>query len=65
MSVGATGRIPLPDGAAVVEAEVSATTDVRTQLYLDGADEFEEIFELAENGKPFEVYSRTRLKRAK
>lgn len=29
------------------------------------ADEFEEIFELAESGKPFEVYSRTRLKRVK
>lgn len=29
------------------------------------ADEFEEIFELAESGKPFEVYSRTRLKRVR
>jgi hypothetical protein len=27
------------------------------------ADEFEEVFELAESGKPFEVYSRSRLKR--
>ena len=26
-------------------------------------DEFEEIFELAESGKPFEVYSRSRFKR--
>jgi hypothetical protein len=26
-------------------------------------DEFEEIFELAESGKPFELYSRARLKR--
>jgi hypothetical protein len=30
-----------------------------------GPDEFEEIFELAEPGKPFELYSRTRLKRVK
>ena len=30
-----------------------------------GPDEFEEIFELAAAGKPFEVYSRTRLKRVK
>jgi hypothetical protein len=28
-----------------------------------GPDEFEEIFELAENSKSFELYSRTRLKR--
>jgi vacuolar-type H+-ATPase subunit I/STV1 len=30
-----------------------------------GPDEIEEIFELAEAGKPFAVYSRTRLKRVK
>ena len=30
-----------------------------------GPDEFEEVFELAETGKPFTVYSRTRLKRIK
>ena len=30
-----------------------------------GPDEFEEIFELAEAGKPFEVYSRARLKRVR
>jgi hypothetical protein len=30
-----------------------------------GADEFEEIFELSAPGKPFELYSRARLKRAK
>jgi hypothetical protein len=37
----------------------------RETYVVHGADEFEEIFELAESGKPFEVYSRTRLKRAK
>jgi hypothetical protein len=30
-----------------------------------GADEFEEIFELAEPGKQFEVYSRARLRRTR
>lgn len=30
-----------------------------------GADEFEEVFELAEPGKPFELYSRARFTRAK
>ena len=30
-----------------------------------GPDEFEEVFELSEAGKPFEVYSRARLKRVK
>ena len=30
-----------------------------------GPDEFEEVFELAGPGKPFELYSRTRLKRIK
>ena len=30
-----------------------------------GPDEFEEVFELAQPGKDFEVYSRTRLKRVK
>ena len=30
-----------------------------------GPDEFEEVFEMSEPGKPFEVYSRTRLKRVK
>lgn len=28
-----------------------------------GPDEFEEVFEIAGPGKPFEVYSRARLKR--
>ena len=30
-----------------------------------GPDEFEEVFELSEAGKPFELYSRARLKRVK
>ena len=32
---------------------------------LHGRDEFEEIFELAEGGKPFEIYSQARLKRVR
>jgi hypothetical protein len=30
-----------------------------------GPDEFEETFELAQAGKPFEIYSRTTLKRVR
>jgi hypothetical protein len=35
------------------------------ETYLIGADRLEEIFELAEPGKDFSVYSRTRLTRAR
>jgi len=35
----------------------------RESYIIHGPDEFEEVFELAQAGKPFEVYSRTRLKR--
>ena len=35
----------------------------RETYIVHGPDEFEEVFELAQAGKPFEVYSRTRLKR--
>jgi THAP4-like, heme-binding beta-barrel domain len=35
----------------------------RETYVVHGPDEFEEIFELAESGKPFEVYSRSRLRR--
>jgi hypothetical protein len=37
----------------------------RETYVFHGSDEIEEIFELAEAGKPFAVYSRTRLKRVK
>jgi hypothetical protein len=37
----------------------------RETYVVHGPDEFEEIFELAEPGKPFERYSRARLKRVK
>jgi hypothetical protein len=37
----------------------------RETYKLIGGDEFEEIFELAPPEKPFEVYSRARLKRVK
>jgi hypothetical protein len=37
----------------------------RETYIVHGPDEFEEVFELAEAGKPFEVYSRARLKRVK
>ena len=35
----------------------------RESYIVHGPDDFEEVFELAQAGKPFEVYSRTRLKR--
>jgi hypothetical protein len=37
----------------------------RETYVVRGPDEFEEIFELAQGDKPFEVYSRARLKRVK
>jgi hypothetical protein len=37
----------------------------RETYLLHGADDLEEVFEMAEPGKQFEVYSRTRLKRAR
>ena len=37
----------------------------RETYIVHGPDEFEEVFELAEAGKPFELYSRARLKRVK
>jgi hypothetical protein len=37
----------------------------RETYLVHGPDEFEEVFELAEAAKPFQVYSRTRFKRLK
>jgi hypothetical protein len=37
----------------------------RETYVVHGPDAFEEVFELAETGKPFEVYSRARLRRVK
>jgi hypothetical protein len=37
----------------------------RETYVLLGPDEFEEVFELAEAGQQFEVYSRSRFKRAR
>lgn len=42
---------------------VPAGWRARETYVVHGPDEIEEIFELAESGKPFEVYSRSRLKR--
>lgn len=42
---------------------VPAGFRARETYNLLGPDEFEEVFELAEPGKDFELYSRTRLKR--
>ncbi len=37
----------------------------RETYVFSGSDQFEEIFEIAEPGKDFEVYSRSRLTRVK
>jgi hypothetical protein len=37
----------------------------RETYLFHGPDEIEEVFEMAEPGKPFEIYSRTRLKRVR
>lgn len=37
----------------------------RETYIVHGPDEFEEVFELAQAGKPFDAYSRTRLKRVR
>jgi hypothetical protein len=37
----------------------------RETYVVHGPDEFDEIFELAENGKPFGLYSRARMKRVR
>ena len=44
---------------------IRAGWQARETYLAPGPDEIEEVFELAEAGKPFEVYSRTRLKRVK
>ena len=44
---------------------IPAGWQARETYLVHGPDAFEEIFELAEPGKPFEVYSRTRLERVK
>jgi hypothetical protein len=44
---------------------IPAGWSARETYVFHGPDEIEEIFELAEAGKPFAVYSRTRLKRVK
>jgi hypothetical protein len=60
--------------AAVVGGKISFTSEAienittgwraRETYTVLGPDEFEEVFELAEPGKPFEKYSRAHLKRA-
>jgi len=44
---------------------VPAGWKARESYIIHGPDEFEEVFELAQSGKPFEVYSRARFKRIK
>jgi hypothetical protein len=56
-------------GAVVFTSEaienIPAGWRARETYRLLGPDEFEEVFELAEDGKAFELYSRARLRRVK
>ena len=62
-------QVDSPTPTLVFETEsienIPAGWRARETYKLIGPDEFEEVFELSEPGKPFEVYSRTRLKRIK
>jgi hypothetical protein len=62
-------QIDSPSATLVFEIEaienIPSGWRARETYRLIGADEFEETFELSEPGKPFEVYSRARLKRMK
>ena len=44
---------------------VPAGFRARETYVFSGPDQFEEIFEIAEPGKDFEIYSRSRLTRAR
>jgi nitrobindin-like protein len=56
-----------PDSTLAFTSEsienIPAGWRARETYIVHGPDEFDEIFELAEPGKPFQVYSRARLKR--
>jgi nitrobindin-like protein len=60
---------PSTDGTLVFVTEaienIPAGWRARETYRFIGADEFEEVFELSEPGKPFELYSRAKLKRVK
>jgi hypothetical protein len=51
-------------GRRLANVPVTSDTGIAALTRLDGTD-FEEVFELAEADKPFEVCSRARLKRVK
>jgi hypothetical protein len=57
-----TGKIEFTSEA--IENIASGWRARETYVVL-GPDDFDEVFELAEPGKPFEVYSRARLKRVR
>ena len=60
---------PSADGTLVFVTEsienIPAGWRARETYRFIGPDEFEEVFELSEPGKPFELYSRAKLKRVK
>jgi hypothetical protein len=58
----APGRIVFTSEAI---ENIPAGWRARETYVVQGPDAFEEIFELAEAGKPFEIYSRSQLRRVK
>jgi hypothetical protein len=60
---------PTPGAALVFTTEsienIPAGWRARETYIVHGPEEIEEVFELAEGGKPFEVYSRSRMKRVR
>ena len=59
---------PAADRFAFVSESMENTPPgwrARESYTVHGPDEFEEVFELAQAGKPFAVYSRTRLTRVR
>jgi hypothetical protein len=60
---------PAPSGNLVFTSEALENVPpgwrARETYIVHSPDEFEEVFELAQSGQPFEVYSRARLKRVK
>lgn len=60
--VSPSGRVSFTTEAI---ENIPAGWRARETYVIQGPDAFEEIFELAEAGKPFEMYSRSRLRRVK
>jgi hypothetical protein len=59
------GTHPRPEATATTPLSPLDSLIGRWTGTSEGQPEFEDVFELSAPGKPFEVYSRSRLKRVK